>query len=218
IAECREAIRISKEVPTARAKLGTALREQGPPDKAIAENREAITLGPQEVWFYNRLGATLAKQGKWEEAIACFRQALQIDPNRTGAYNCLAWVAATSPDPKCRDPANAVKLAQKAINLDPQDGILWNTLGVSQYRAGDWKDATVALEKSKELMGDKELSLNAFFLAMAHWQLGHKPDAQKWYEMAVGWMDKNKPQDEELRRFRAEAEELLKIEKKAAAQ
>mgnify|MGYP001545657784 CR=1 FL=1 len=32
------------------------------------------------------------------------------------------------------------------------------------------------------------------------------------YDRAVKWMEENKPEDEELRRFRAEAAELLKIE------
>ena len=41
-----------------------------------------------------------------------------------------------------------------------------------------------------------------FFLAMAHWQLDHEEEAGKWYAQAVQWMDKNAPQNEELRRFR----------------
>ena len=49
------------------------------------------------------------------------------------------------------------------------------------------------------------------FLAMAHWQLGNKDEARKWYDQGVQWMQKNKPEDEELRRFRTEAEELLRI-------
>ena len=49
---------------------------------------------------------------------------------------------------------------------------------------------------------------------MAHWQLGDKNQARKWYDQAVAWMDKNQPKDDELRRFRAEAEELLKVERK----
>ena len=50
---------------------------------------------------------------------------------------------------------------------------------------------------------------------MAHWQLGHKEEARKWYDQAVGWMETNNPRNEELLRFRAEAAELLKIDKKA---
>jgi hypothetical protein len=47
------------------------------------------------------------------------------------------------------------------------------------------------------------------FLAMAHWQLGDKPQALKWYAQAVDWMDKHPSADAELHRFRAEATELL---------
>ena len=38
--------------------------------------------------------------------------------------------------------------------------------------------------------------------------------ARNWYDKAVAWMVKNQPQDEELRRFRVEAEELLGVTKK----
>jgi hypothetical protein len=44
-----------------------------------------------------------------------------------------------------------------------------------------------------------------------HWQLGDKPQARKEYEEAIQWMEKRHPKNEELRRFRAEAEELLGI-------
>jgi predicted enzyme related to lactoylglutathione lyase len=50
-------------------------------------------------------------------------------------------------------------------------------------------------------------------MAMAHWQLDHKEQAQKYYQQAVQWMeqDQSRMQDDELRRFRAEAEEVMGI-------
>jgi hypothetical protein len=48
---------------------------------------------------------------------------------------------------------------------------------------------------------------------MAHWQLGNKDLARKWYDQAVSWMDKNQPTNDDLRRFRAEASELMGIKK-----
>jgi hypothetical protein len=50
-----------------------------------------------------------------------------------------------------------------------------------------------------------------FFLAMAHWRLGDKPQARSWYGKAVSWMEKNQPRNEELMRFRAEAAALLGV-------
>jgi Flp pilus assembly protein TadD len=113
-----------------------------------------------------------------------------------------------------RNPRRAINLAKKAVELAPNEGNNWNTLGVAQYRAGEWKPAIEALNKSVELLKGNELSFNAFFLAMSQWQLGNKEEAHKHCDQALEWMKKNKPQDEELRRFRTEAEELLKITKK----
>ena len=120
---------------------------------------------------------------------------------------------ATCPDSKLRDPVQAVALAKKAVELGPNQGSFWNTLGVAHYRAGDWKGAIAALQKSMELRKGGT-SFDWLFLAMTHWQLGEKEKARAWYDKAVEWMDKTQPKDEELRRFRAEAEELLGVKDK----
>ena len=88
---------------------------------------------------------------------------------------------------------------------------LQNLRGLRQAR--DWKAAIEASNKSSELRNGGD-SFDWFFLAMANWQLGKKAEARKWYDEAVQWMDKNQPKDEELRRFRSEAEALLGMKKK----
>jgi Flp pilus assembly protein TadD len=97
--------------------------------------------------------------------------------------------------------------------LAPADPNNWTTLGIANYRAGNWKESLSALQKSIELSKGGDSS-DWFLLAMAHAQLGDKDQARKWYDQAVAWMDKNKPKNEELLRFWAEATELLKIDKK----
>jgi hypothetical protein len=89
-------------------------------------------------------------------------------------------------------------------------------LGAARYRVGDHGAAISALEKSEELGHGSEFGFNAFFLAMAHWQIGHKDEARRWYEKAVSWMEKSKPNDDELRRFRAEATTVLGLPERAA--
>jgi tetratricopeptide (TPR) repeat protein len=103
-------------------------------------------------------------------------------------------------------------LAKQAVERAPNDDF-WNTLGVSLYCAGDWKASVHAFDKAMELRKGGN-SLDWFFLAMAHWQLGDKGQARKWYDRAVAWMEKNQPNDGELRRFRAEAGVLLGITEK----
>src|SRR5262249_39645892 len=114
------------------------------------------------------------------------------------------------------------ELATELVQARPDESNWWNTLGVAQYRAGNWEKAVSALEKSSDLYRGVTAH-NCFFLAMAHWQLGkavqstaqeqarHRQDARKSYDSAVAWMEKYQPKNEELMRFRAEAAELLGI-------
>jgi uncharacterized protein HemY len=116
------------------------------------------------------------------------------------------------PDPRAHHTKEAVATAEffaKVLGGKDVLGPVWNTLGVTRYRAGDWRGAITALEKSAKQGGESPDLL--FFLAMAHARLGDKEKARQLYDKAVAGMDKNKPQ-EELRHFRAEAAALLGIE------
>jgi hypothetical protein len=49
---------------------------------------------------------------------------------------------------------------------------------------------------------------------MAYARAGDLEKAKAAYEQAVRWSEENRPGNEELKRFRAEAEEVLKLGKK----
>jgi tetratricopeptide (TPR) repeat protein len=82
-------------------------------------------------------------------------------------------------------------------------------LGWAHYRTGAWQAAVEDLDESIRLQKDGGDSYQWFFLAMAHWQLSNRDEAQQWYDKAVEWMEKRQPDSEDLVRFRAEAAELL---------
>jgi superkiller protein 3 len=214
IAYYKEAIALDPSNWRAHQYLGVILcdhlREY---ENAAACFRKVIELDPKNANAHYCFGNALRSQGKAAEAIACYRKAIELDPKNANAHSNLAWVLATCVDLKLRDPAEAVKLARKAVQLEPKNRIYWQTLGYAEYRVGNWESAIAALEKVKAL-GSPGDSVEWFPLAMAHWQLGHKEEARKWYDRAVAWMDKNQPKNEELRRFRAESAVLLGIEKK----
>jgi serine/threonine protein kinase/tetratricopeptide (TPR) repeat protein len=156
------------------------------------------------------LGRALERKGLYPEAIAEFRKAIEMKPDIAEAHNCLAWWLANHPNPKDRDPDGGVHWAKKAVELAPKEGSYWNTLGVAHYRAGAWKEAIAALEKSMEFRKGGN-SADWFFLAMCHEKLGDKEKARQWYDKAMKWMDKNDPANEELRGFRAESAAVLGI-------
>jgi TPR repeat protein len=122
--------------------------------------------------------------------------------------NQLAWQLATDENQSVQDPETAVELAQKAIALQPNDGGIWNTLGIAQYRAGNLQAAVKALNQSIDLRKGGD-AFDFFFLAMAQQKSGHPDEARKWYDKALESMNTKAPHNQELIRFRAEAAQTL---------
>jgi tetratricopeptide (TPR) repeat protein len=116
----------------------------------------------------------------------------------------------TTSDPEIRDEKRGLELATLSVRLAPRDSDFWNTLGVAYYRAGNWKEAVNALQKSMELGKGGDV-VDWLFLAMAHWRLGHKDEARKWYDRAADGAEPIRLLKGVLPRFRAEAAELLGV-------
>jgi tetratricopeptide (TPR) repeat protein len=197
----------SLELTAGRATVGP-YKLQWESDEAIATFRKAVELKPDLVIFTD-LGMALAARGKLDDVIVVFRKGIELKPSADN-YNAAAWTLAVSPLSQQRHLAIAAEWAARAVELSPKDGNFWNTLGIARYRVSQGQPAIDALGKAMELRGGGDAS-DWFFLAMAHWQLGHKVEARKWYDKAVEWMEKKQPMNEELIRFRAEAVELLGI-------
>jgi tetratricopeptide (TPR) repeat protein len=141
---------------------------------------------------------------------------------RAQYHEQLAWVLVVCPYSELREQDLAVSAARRAVEMEPDNGNHWKTLGGAYYRAGDWPSAVEVLNNSLELRpGAKDT--NQFFLAMAHWQLAadpvlsqeerdrHQAQAREFYDRAVEWMSSNRPHVgiEAVQRVRSDAEQLL---------
>jgi tetratricopeptide (TPR) repeat protein len=181
-------------------------------EQALADFGKAIELSPKQASHWHCRGRCYLNSAQWDRAIADFTKAIELDPKNADSHNQLAWLLATAADVKTPDPDRALALAKKAVELAPKVGSYWNTLGVAHYRTGDWKAALAVLEKSLQLQGDN--GWDWFCIAMCQQKLGDMDKARGWYDQATRWMDKNQPKNEELGRFRAEASQVLGLDKK----
>jgi serine/threonine protein kinase len=132
---------------------------------------------------------------------------------RLGLADCYfrrGWLLAASYTP-LRKPAAAIEPAEQAVKLVPNRGEYQAALGMAYYRTEQWNKALKALNNESVTRSPPSWRFDLFFLAMTHWQLGHKEAARKWFDEAVSWMEKNKPNNQVLGRIRAEAAELLGI-------
>ena len=233
----RIAVAVRPLSSTANWHLGYALHMVGRLDEATAYYQTVIALEPGHAPAHYSLANILRIRGKPAEALVHFRTAVDLLPTDPNPLNGLAWELLTSADPGLRDPASAVDMARKVVDLsvrqaDDRDapgrdrlGNYWNTLAVAHYRAGNLDEALAALRKSLAIAEDGECRAKGeddryvcedwLFLAMANWKQGRKDEAREWYDRAVKWMGKNKPAKElEVHGFRSEAATLMGIEGK----
>jgi hypothetical protein len=155
--------------------------------------------------------------GGLEKAI----EAAQRDPWQRGHLNDnLAWLLATCPDAKFRDPTRAVERARKAVELVPnakgQVHRFYTTLGGGllpprRPQGGRRRSRSVPIP----------VAVDWHFGALPHAKLGTPEETRKWYNKAVLCLEKNSQaleqehrRVEELRRFCSHAEEVLELKKK----
>jgi tetratricopeptide (TPR) repeat protein len=226
-AASRKALAEQLDFAPAWQHLGFAYLGQGKLKGAVEAFRQAIRLQSKEALSYYGLGFALfelnrrgpatavllslqglANPGKFPEATRVWGEALALTRDDARLQNSIAWFLVATRDLAHRQPPEAVRLAQRAVQLAPKEGVYLNTLGVAHYRNGNLEKAIEVLTWSMELRqgGDPK---DWFFLAMAHQQLKDPEQARKWYDKAVKWMDEKKTTNEDLRGFREEAEEIL---------
>jgi tetratricopeptide (TPR) repeat protein len=205
----RRALALKPDHAEALYHRGRVRARQGKSQEAIADWSRTIALKPDHAEAYAARGEAAESLGRWDEAARDYLKVVELRPDWPEYHNNGAWLLATHPDPRRRDAGSALVLARRAVELEPDEGDYWNTMGVARYQAGDCRGAIAALEQAIALHG--RTSYDEFFLAMARWRLGERPEARRLYDQAVQWMEKNRPRNEELRRFRGEAAELLGI-------
>lgn len=72
-------------------------------------------------------------------------QLIEDNPEDFKLMNNLAWLYATAEDPKFRSGKKAVRYAQMALVLAPNDHHVWSTLSEARYINGDYEKAYNAI-------------------------------------------------------------------------
>ena len=213
--------------------------------KAQAAYREAIGIAeaqaeanPGEAIWEHNLGQThshlameLWDTGKqteslphFQKAVDSFNRSLIVAPNQIRYLQSPAWFFNLFQDPRYRHPAEAIELAGRLVALtsDEQNRSSFSggirplfTLGLAEYRIGNWTAAKKALERSMELRDGGD-AYEWFVLSMVLAQQGENDRARRLYEDAVRWMKKYRYSDFELHFLANEAAALLRLTHHAA--
>jgi tetratricopeptide (TPR) repeat protein len=183
--------------------------------KAIDISQRLVKQNPENAEYKRELsqfctdcGSMCGSSGDCVEQFHWLTRATDADPTNPEPYAWSAWVLSMSRDPHVRDPGKAVVLASKAVALSPREGNYWNTLGVAQYRAKDWRSAIDSLDKSM-MLRDGGDGFDWYFASMAYSQLGQQSRAEELYQRAEAWKLKEHITDKELTGIDQEAKIVL---------
>lgn len=119
-----------------------------------------------------------------QRAIQNGKQALAANPDDVATMNNLAWAYVTAPD-ELQDAKQAVTLAEKAVDQEPENRNHVNTLGAAYYRAGQYDKALETLERNARERTDVMVCFDLYPLAMTYFKLDQKDKAKETYEQAL---------------------------------
>jgi WD40 repeat protein len=168
----------------------------------------------EKVLLREEVAAALRKDATLSAADRDFAlQVAQTHSEDESQLNNAAWKVVASRDAGKDAYALALRQAEAAVRVWPRDGTILNTLGVAQYRTGQYVKALATLTQSEKLntaQSKGSLPADLAFLAMAQHQLGKKDEADATLRRLREAMKQPLwAKDAEAQSFLREAEELI---------
>lgn len=150
LADSDRAVEIDPDFAEAFNNRGVTRQLQGEWQAAIDDYTAAVEkFGGYSAAYANR-GYAHKHLGNFAAAITDYEAAIHLQPDWPGARNDLAWLLATCPRKKHRDGARAAALAEKACELDPENGEYLDTLAAAYAADERFEEAVRTAEKALE--------------------------------------------------------------------
>jgi tetratricopeptide (TPR) repeat protein len=169
--------------PEPLARIGDLLRAKERFADAIQPYDEAIgrVKSPERrhwALFYSR-GIALERAKQWPRAEADFLKALELQPDQPYVLNYIGYSWADQGMHLDR----ARKMIERAVELQPNDGHIVDSLGWVLYRVGEYPGAVTYLERAVELKAQDPVIND--HLGDAYWRVGRTNEANVQWRRAL---------------------------------
>lgn len=122
-------------------------------DDVIANCTGALGVNPKNEDALMLRNGALKARGFYERALENDKEYMAGVPNSPEGYVLAAWIYAACPDPKLRDGAEAMKLAQKSSDLAKGDFCeAVAALAAGEADCGKWDDAIKHIKQAMDMM------------------------------------------------------------------
>ena len=164
---------------------------------------DAIRRNPDDASLLSMRAQLQTATGNWIEAIEDYQRVLALNPNDANSLNNLAWVLLEEAPDELRNRTEAERLAQKAVNLDPENSYALGTYGTVLLRRGDARQAVSYLERAlKHNRPQSDEATDRYLLAVALARSGSFEKAESMLNQAL--------REDPENRYRPEAEDAVR--------
>ena len=151
-AEYQAALQLHPNHGPAHYRLGNLYFLDHQLDAAAQHYRAALAGNTNHAEAHYQLATVLAEQKVARPAVGHYREALRLKPDWLEPLNNLAWMLATHPASELRDGAEAVRLANRALELTHhRDSAAFDTLAAAYAEAGRFSEAIAAAQHALTL-------------------------------------------------------------------
>lgn len=175
----QEGIRVKDDHAPFYALLASLLDETKQYRQAVAILTEAVKKVPDHPQLYFFLGNMQDRTGDKEGTIHSMRKVLSLDKDHVQALNFLAYTYAELG----RNLDEAERMARRALELQPNDGYILDTLGWVKFKQGKITEAIRLLEAAYKIQPNE--SVIAEHLGDAYYHLQMPEKARKLYLRAA---------------------------------
>ncbi|MCB0377363.1 MAG: tetratricopeptide repeat protein [Bdellovibrionales bacterium] len=173
--------------------------------EARAVLSKAAQMFPDDKQVHFQLGSVYDRLGQKDKTVEHMEKVIDLDADHVQALNYLAYVYAEATN----NLDQAEKLARKALNLQPEDGYIMDTLGWVLFKQNRLQEAVKLLEKAHAK--EKKESIIAEHLGDAYFRYKLHRKAKDMY-MKAKELEKDKLNQEKIQ------SKIYSIEKKLQAE
>ncbi len=152
LAHYAEIARREPDDPRAAGHYGLALLRAGRFSEARDQLERALAGHAGVAELHAGMALASSQLGDFERAVRHGREALRLDATLASAANNLAWILATSPDPRARDPEEAIRIMRRLLGgAQRASSAHLDTLAAAYAAAGRFPEAIETAARAEAL-------------------------------------------------------------------